>query len=51
MRYRVGGATLTFFLEWLNKDVEVSRGGVRDDKASFAFRNVVRSIGSIYAAF
>ncbi len=49
--YQFGGAKLGWYLEWLNKDVAVTRDGLRDDDQSFAFRNVVRGIGSISASF
>jgi hypothetical protein len=51
LRYQIGGATLAWYMEWLNKDVEVSRAGVRDERQSFAFKNVLRGMGTVSAAF
>ena len=51
LRYQVGGATLSWYMEWVNKDVEVTRRGAVDDTTSFAFRNVVRGIGTIATSF
>jgi len=51
IKYQLGPAVLAWYMEWLNKDVEVTREGVRDDRMSFAFKNVVRGIGTIQANF
>lgn len=51
LKYQFGGVTLAWYMEWLNKDVEVSRGGSKDEVASYAFKNVVRGIGTISTSF
>jgi len=51
LKYRFGGATLGWYMEWLNKDVQVTEDGAKKDDLSFAFKNVVRGIGTISAAF
>jgi len=51
IKYRFGGATLGWYMEWLNKDVQVTRDGVADEKRSFAYSNIVRGLGTISAAF
>lgn len=51
LKYQLGGATFAWYMEWVNKDVRVTRGGQRDEQASFAFKNVVRGIGTISTQF
>jgi hypothetical protein len=56
LKYLLGGATIAYRLEWLNKDVDVSGGAgavdhVRDDRLSFSYRNVVRSMGTLFVPF
>lgn len=51
LKYQFGGATLGWYMEWLNKDVQVTEDGAKKDDMSFAFKNVVRGIGTISAAF
>jgi hypothetical protein len=49
--YQLGPATFAWYMEWLNKDVTVSRNGVEDDRASFTYKNIVRGIGTISTRF
>jgi hypothetical protein len=51
LKYQFGGATLAWYMEWLNKDVSVARAGVKDERTSYAYKNVVRGIGTIQANF
>ncbi|MCC6748310.1 MAG: hypothetical protein IT371_11670 [Deltaproteobacteria bacterium] len=51
LRYQFGGATLGWYMQWLNKDVDVTRDAVRDEAMSFRFKNVVRGIGTVSASF
>ncbi|MCK5795811.1 MAG: hypothetical protein KAI47_01410 [Deltaproteobacteria bacterium] len=51
LKYQLGGATFAWYMEWVNKDVKVTRNGQSDDQASFAFKNVVRGIGTISTQF
>jgi hypothetical protein len=51
LKYQFAGATLAWYMEWLNKDVEVTRDGVRDERISFNFKNVLRGIGTVSASF
>jgi hypothetical protein len=50
-RYELAGANFSYRLEWLNKDVDVSYGGVDDPSLSFSYTNVFRSIAGLYAGF
>jgi hypothetical protein len=49
LKYQFGGATLTYYMEWINKDVDV--GPDKYDNLGFAFKNVVRAIGTVSASF
>jgi hypothetical protein len=53
LKYLLGGATIAYRLEWLNKDVDVqsSQTHMHDDRLSFSYRNVVRSIGTLFVPF
>ncbi len=51
LKYQFGGATLAWYMEWLNKDVSVARAGIKDERMSYAYKNVVRGIGTIQANF
>jgi hypothetical protein len=51
LKYQFGGATLAWYMEWLNKDVRITRADGTEHPDSFAFRNVVRGIGTISASF
>jgi hypothetical protein len=53
LKYLLGGATISYRLEWLDKDVDVksSQTGVHDDRLSFSYSNVVRSIGTLFVPF
>ena len=51
LKYQFGGAKLTWYMEYLHKDVEVSRDGVKDDRKSFGYHNVVRGIGTVSTSF
>ena len=51
LKYRFGGATLAWYMEYLHKDVEVKTKGVVDEQKSFGFHNVVRGIGTVSTTF
>jgi hypothetical protein len=53
LKYLLGGATIGYRLEWIDKDVDVSSSQthVHDDRLSFSYRNVVRSIGTLFVPF
>jgi len=53
LKYLLGGATISYRIEWIDKDVDVysSQSHVRDDRLSFQYRNVLRSIGTLFVPF
>jgi hypothetical protein len=52
LKYQFGGATLTWYMEWLNKDMDVTNpDGTANDDLSRTYKNVVRGIGTISASF
>ncbi len=51
LNYKLGGAVLSGYLEYLNKDMKVSREGVEDPTKSRTWSHVVRAIGSVWAPF
>ncbi|MBW2730869.1 MAG: hypothetical protein JRH20_00665 [Deltaproteobacteria bacterium] len=51
LKYQFSGVTLAWNMQWLNKDVKVTRGGSKDEVASYSFKNVVRGLGTIATSF
>ena len=51
LKYQFGGATLAWYMEYLNKDMLVTRAGVKDPTKSRTYNHVVRALGTISASF